>query len=81
MKETKTCPKCNSKSIFIMKGNTMNTATLIYLNKWNTKYVVLNRHLCTTCGHVEDYAVFTPKSSKWIDEIMKDKNDQESEYV
>ena len=81
MKQSKTCPKCQSKSIFIMKGNGMNPGTVIYLDKWNTKYVLVNRHMCTTCGHVEDYAVFTPKSSKWLDEIMDKGEEHESDYV
>ncbi len=64
-----------------MKGNTMNQSTVLYLNKWMTKYVILDRYLCTRCGYSEDFASITDKERKWLNEVMDTPDEHDSDYV
>lgn len=81
MKDTHSCPKCNSTNIYKMKGSTMNQSTIVYLNKWMTKYVILDRYLCTSCGYSEDFAPISKKERKWLNEVMDTPDEHDSDYV
>ena len=72
MKYSNECPKCFSNEIIEILGSRYNASSVIYLNKWNTKYVMIDRYLCSRCGFVEEYSRMDEKSKKNLQEIRED---------
>ena len=59
------CPKCASTNVVEVIGHNMNTMQKIPLQKWNLKFAVLDRYICTQCGYTEEYVQLSEGFKKW----------------
>ena len=57
MKNTKTCPKCNSKIILRKDGGTgkYGGGNIIHTGITAFSYVNVNRYICADCGYTEEW--------------------------
>ncbi len=70
MKYTGNCTKCNSDQVIEVKGTRFNSYQYVYLNNWGTKYVILDRYVCSRCGFTEEYAQLDEKSRTSLEELL-----------
>jgi len=54
MKETHQCPKCKSKEIVMLAGETFMTKVYPF-GKDDSGYSMVAKYACTECGFVEEY--------------------------
>ena len=81
MKFGNQCPKCQSKDVVELKGSRYNTQNFVYLNSWGTKYLILDRYLCTRCGFTEEYVDVDDKLEKERDELLAKKKVTRDDFV
>ena len=56
MKNSKTCPKCESKNILLIPGSTrQSTGNAISTNIFGFTSVLITRFLCEDCGYSEEW--------------------------
>lgn len=57
MKNTNTCPKCQSKDILIIPGNAgaYGSGNNIQVGWSNLSAILVNRYVCCNCGYSEEW--------------------------
>ncbi len=81
MKNSGQCHKCDSRTIYLVKGTSFNAYQQIPLNKWSTSNAVLDRYICANCGYTEEFVQLNSKFHKWAKKSFDKLNDPNDDFV
>lgn len=81
MKNSSTCPKCQSTDVIRIEGSKVNQNHKLSLDKWGVKNVVIDRYLCVQCGYTEEWIQLDEKFDRWVEKQWSKNRGDYSDFV